>query len=212
MIAESRTEEKDVMAKTQFLFKINKGVKEVSDNKRINEFIPEEDRPIPFENMIYFGDGETDIPCMKMIKEHGGHSIAVYGDKKKKETALKLIKENRVNFVCPADYTKEKEMYNVVKTTIDKIKSDFEFNHLQDTHKSKIKIHLTKHIERSALKFILFTDYYKLSQEEIKIGLLKNDTSLSLNLNQFAIRYPIGLRQSKPTNYDQVSGCRIQHL
>jgi hypothetical protein len=75
---------------------------------------------------------------MKMIKEHGGYSIAVYGDKNKKKTALKLIKENRVNFVCPADYSKGKEIYNVVTTTIDKIKSDFEFNHLQASHKSKI--------------------------------------------------------------------------
>ena len=65
----------DYTAKTQFLFKINKGIKEVSDNKKINQYIPEKERPIPFKRMIYFGDGDTDIPCMKMIKEHGGHPL-----------------------------------------------------------------------------------------------------------------------------------------
>lgn len=128
----------DYTAKTQFLFKINKGIERISDNKRINEYVAEEDRPIPFKNMIYFGDGETDIPCMKLIKEQGGHSIAVYkpGSTKKK-TAAKLINENRVNFVCSADYSENKEMHNVVKTIIDKIKADTEFHNLQKKHKTK---------------------------------------------------------------------------
>ena len=124
----------DYTTKTQFLFKINKGIKEVSDNKRINEYVPEEDRPIPFERMIYFGDGETDIPCMKMIKDHGGHSIAVYGDKKKRSTAYKLINEDRVNFVCHADYRENKDIHAVVKRILDKIKSDIEFKRLLDIH------------------------------------------------------------------------------
>ncbi|GHS97946.1 hypothetical protein FACS189421_05660 [Bacteroidia bacterium] len=88
--------------------------------------------------MIYFGDGATDIPCMKLIKQQGGFSIAVYRPKSKKSGAEKLIAEDRVNFVCPADYSEGKEIYNVVTTTLDKIKSDFEFNHLQESHKSKI--------------------------------------------------------------------------
>ena len=98
----------------------------------------EEERPIPFKNMIYFGDGETDIPCMKLIKEQGGHSIAVYKPSStKKKTAEKLINENRVNFVCAADYSENKEMYNVVKTIIDKIKADTDFRNLQEKHKTK---------------------------------------------------------------------------
>jgi phosphoserine phosphatase len=127
----------DYTAKTQFLFKINKGIKEVSDTKKINEFVPEKERPIPFERMIYFGDGETDIPCMKMVKEHGGHSIAVYGNASKKSTAMKLIEEDRVNFACMADYREDKEMYKVVKRVLDKIKSDYEFERLLDVHKKK---------------------------------------------------------------------------
>lgn len=131
----------DYTAKTQFLFKINKGIKEVSDNKKINQYIPEKERPIPFERMIYFGDGDTDIPCMKMIKEHGGHSIAVYanGNSAKKATALQLIKDNRVNFVCPADYRVGKEINMVVKRILDKIKADYEFQRLLDFHHNKIK-------------------------------------------------------------------------
>lgn len=127
----------DYTAKTQFLFKINKGIKEVSDNKKINEFIPMEERPVPFEHMIYFGDGETDIPCMKMIKEHGGHSIAVYGSEGKYNTAKKLISEERVNFVCAADYSKGKDMHNVVRRILRKIKADYDFKRLLNVHKFK---------------------------------------------------------------------------
>lgn len=127
----------DYTAKTQFLFKINKGIAEVSDNTKINEYVKEEDRPVPFERMIYFGDGETDVPCMKMVKVHGGHSIAVYGDSKKKATAMKLIREERVNFACKADYSKDKAIYKVVKRILDKIKADYDFNRLLDIHKNK---------------------------------------------------------------------------
>ncbi len=127
----------DYTTKTQFLFKINKGIKEVSDTKKINEFIPEDERPIPFEHMIYFGDGETDIPCMKMVKEHGGHSIAVYGNSAKKPTAMKLIRENRVNFACSADYCSGKDIHMVVKRILDKIKSDVDFSRLLNVHNKK---------------------------------------------------------------------------
>ncbi len=124
----------DYTTKTQFLFKINKGIKEISDNKKINEFVKKEDRPIPFERMIYFGDGDTDIPCMKVVKEHGGHSIAVYGDRKKKATAMRLISEERVNFVCKADYSKDSDIHKIVVRILDKIRSDYDFARLQDIH------------------------------------------------------------------------------
>lgn len=124
--------------KTQFLFKINKGITSRNDTKKINEFINESERRIPFSRMIYFGDGETDIPCMKLVKQQGGHSIAVFQPKRsKKEIAEKLINENRVNFVCRADYSEEKEIDLVVKTIIDKIKADSDFNELMKQHKEK---------------------------------------------------------------------------
>jgi phosphoserine phosphatase len=111
----------DYTTKTQFLFKINKGIHEVSDNKRINEFVAKEDRPIPFERMIYFGDGETDVPSMSVVKSQGGHAIAVYGDPKKKATATKLINENRVDFMCKADYSEGEEILTTVMHILDKI-------------------------------------------------------------------------------------------
>ena len=126
----------DYTTKTQFLFKINKGIKEVYDNKKINEYVPKDKRPIPFERMIYFGDGDTDIPCMKMVKEHGGHAIAVYGDRVKKATAMRLINEDRVNFACKADYSEGKEIHTTVRKILDKIRADYDFQQLLAVHKN----------------------------------------------------------------------------
>lgn len=131
----------DYTNKTQFLFKINKGISEVSDNKKINELVDEDDRPVPFKRMIYFGDGATDIPCMRMVKQYGGYSIAVYKpkDSAKKKAAEKLICDDRVNFVCPADYTKDKSIYKVVTTILEKIKHDYDFDMLKRSHKESAK-------------------------------------------------------------------------
>ncbi|MDR0728897.1 MAG: haloacid dehalogenase-like hydrolase [Prevotellaceae bacterium] len=128
----------DFTTKTQFLFKINKGIDSVSDNKVVNRYTPQDERPIPFARMIYFGDGETDIPCMKLVKQQGGYSIAVYEphNDKKKIRARQLIAEDRVNFVCPADYTRESEIYRVVTTIISKMKSDAEFEALELLHRT----------------------------------------------------------------------------
>lgn len=116
----------DYTTKTQFLFKINKGIKEVSDNKKINEYVAKKDRPIPFERMIYFGDGETDVPSMSVVKSQGGHAIAVYGDPKKKATATKLINANRVDFMCMADYSEGREVYDTVCRILNKIRADYD--------------------------------------------------------------------------------------
>lgn len=130
-----------VGATMPFIFKINKGITEVSDNKKINKYVPEESRPIPFKRMIYFGDGETDIPCMKMVKANGGYSIAVYKpkDKGKGIIAEKLILDNRVNFVCQADYRDSQDIYKVVTTILKKIKRDYEFEELQKKHLESAK-------------------------------------------------------------------------
>lgn len=125
----------DFTTKTQFLFKINKGIDSISDNKLINEYLPEEDRPVPFKRMIYFGDGETDIPCMKLVRQLGGNSISVYKRSQgAKERAQKLLRENRVNFVCPANYSKNSEIYRVVTTIIDKIRADIDFETVEKKH------------------------------------------------------------------------------
>ena len=106
-------------SKTQFLYRINKGVLDVTEQRALNEYVPEDARRIPFRNMIYFGDGDTDIPCMKLTKVNGGHSFVVYqGDKKESE---RLISENRVNFACKADYRKGSPLEKAVKAVIDNI-------------------------------------------------------------------------------------------
>lgn len=115
----------DYTKKTQFLFKINKGIREVSDKVRINEFVPTDERPVPFERMIYFGDGETDIPCMRTVKSNGGHSFAVFGNEKKRTLAMQLLDEGRVNFACEANYTSNGEMMQIVMRILDKIKADY---------------------------------------------------------------------------------------
>ena len=123
----------DYTAKTQFLFKIAKGIMDISDNTRVNESQKEDDKPIPFSHMIYLGDGTTDVPCMKIVKMFGGNSSAVYDPLKKgkNETARKLLRQDRVNFICEADYRVGGQIYEVVTTIIDKIKAENDFDSLR---------------------------------------------------------------------------------
>jgi 2-hydroxy-3-keto-5-methylthiopentenyl-1-phosphate phosphatase len=106
-------------SKTQFLYRINKGILDVTEQRALNEYVPEDKRRIPFRNMIYFGDGDTDIPCMKLTKVNGGHSIVVY--QKDKKESERLISENRVNFAFKADYRKDSPLEKAVKSVIDNI-------------------------------------------------------------------------------------------
>ena len=119
--------------KTQFIFKINKGVESVFDSKLVNRYIPENERPIPFKHMIYVGDGTTDIPCMRLVKNSGGHSIAVYNPDQKgaRREMASLIHDNRVSHVCPADYSEGSDMDVLVKTIIDKIDLDDKLEKLE---------------------------------------------------------------------------------
>ena len=119
--------------KTQFIFKINKGVESVYDTKQVNKYMEEKERPVPFSRMIYVGDGTTDIPCMRLVKNFGGHSIAVYNpkDEAKRGDMNTLIRDNRVNHVCPADYSEGSEMDIVVKTIIDKCDVDYKLSLLE---------------------------------------------------------------------------------
>jgi 2-hydroxy-3-keto-5-methylthiopentenyl-1-phosphate phosphatase len=108
-------------SKTQFLFRINKGVLDVTEHTRLNEYTPEDRRRVPFRNMIYIGDGFTDVPCMKLVTVNGGHSIAVYQEDIK--TANAMIKQGRVNFTAYADYSKGSKIEKIVFAVLEKIKS-----------------------------------------------------------------------------------------
>ena len=123
--------------KTQFLFRINKGVLDVWDDEKLNDYVPEEDRRIPFRNMIYIGDGLTDVPCMKLVKLNKGQSIAVFR-KRKKEVAAKLMSENRVDFITEANYCKDGELDKIVKTIIEKMAVAEKLSRLHDKHKKSI--------------------------------------------------------------------------
>jgi phosphoserine phosphatase len=109
--------------KMQYVFRINKNSYNNYDSKIVNKVIPKEKRDIPFTNMIFIGDGETDIPCMKLIKEEGGFSIGVYPakDKKRKEVSEDLLKAKRVNYICCANYKAGSPLAKTVKLAIDKI-------------------------------------------------------------------------------------------
>ncbi|MGU2314351.1 HAD family hydrolase [Pseudomonas aeruginosa] len=109
--------------KTQYLFRINKGSLDVHDNSVINKFVEPAERPVPFSNMVFIGDGETDIPSMRLVKSQGGHSIAVYGKGKRgaRSKALKLVEEGRTNLATTADYTEGSAIDRAVKAMIDKV-------------------------------------------------------------------------------------------
>lgn len=91
-------------AKTQFLFRINKGRLNYSDS--INEYMPETERPIPFPNIIYIGDGMTDVPCMTVTRKNGGHAVAVHPPRARRAiaTCRKLLRADRIDFYAPADF------------------------------------------------------------------------------------------------------------
>ena len=122
----------DYTAKTQFLFKIQKGIFSSRDSKRVNESISDDEKRIPFTNMIYFGDGETDVPSMKVVGMFGGHSIAVFNPSipHKRDVARKLLRQGRVGYMTPAIYTRDSRTFRLVCTIIDKIKTDYDLQRL----------------------------------------------------------------------------------
>lgn len=117
--------------KTQFLFRIEKGVLNPND-PMVNDYIPLEEVRIPFRNMIYIGDSDTDVPCMRLVNAYGGNSIGVYnsetGDKTK---VYKMMQEDRIRFFAPADYTDGSELDCLVKAIIDRTQAN---EKLHDIH------------------------------------------------------------------------------
>lgn len=116
--------------KTQYLFRINKGIYNSYDNTLINKSMPEDKRAVPFSNLIYMGDGETDVPAMKMVNLYGGTTIAVYNPnsvatpshpRSSKDVCLDLIRQNRADYIAPTIYTEGGELDTILKKIIDKI-------------------------------------------------------------------------------------------
>ena len=125
--------------KTQFLFRIVKGVLDVNDSK-VNDFFKPEDQHVPFRNMVYIGDSDTDIPCMKLVNVNGGHSIGVYHpETKKKDRVLQMLRDNRVRYIAPADYTEGSELDSLLKAIIQKTAAYevLEGKHVYDMHEAE---------------------------------------------------------------------------
>jgi len=113
--------------KTQYLFRINKGKEDLSET--INNHMSEDRRPIPFDNMIYVGDGLTDVPSMALIKKEGGHSIAVYQKilKGQVEICKELFKANRVDFIAEADFRKNSDLFKKTCLLLDYVVSKIRY-------------------------------------------------------------------------------------
>jgi phosphoserine phosphatase len=108
--------------KTQYLFRINKGIEDLGES--INGHMPEDARPIPFSNMIYFGDGDTDVPSMALMRKSGGHAIAVHGPGESDLKCQELFRAGRVDFYAPADYRRGSELFRRTCLLLDRILAD----------------------------------------------------------------------------------------
>jgi hypothetical protein len=108
--------------KTQYLFRINKGVEDLGLS--INQHMPEALRPIPFANMIYFGDGDTDVPSMAVMRKNGGHAVAVYPPGKGGGGCVELFKAGRCDFFAPADYRAGSDLFKRTCLLLDRILAD----------------------------------------------------------------------------------------
>jgi hypothetical protein len=108
--------------KTQYLFRINKGVEDLGES--INQHMPEATRPVPFANMIYFGDGETDVPSMAVMRKNGGHAIAVYTPGQSREKCIDLFNAGRCDFFAAADYRDGSDLFRRTTLLVDRILAD----------------------------------------------------------------------------------------
>jgi 2-hydroxy-3-keto-5-methylthiopentenyl-1-phosphate phosphatase len=114
--------------KTQYLFRVNKGKEALQES--INEHMPERERPIPFHNIIYIGDGMTDVPSMALTKKNGGHTLAVYDPQKEKNRSIcvNLMQAKRVDFIAQADYRPQSQLSERIKLILDSIIADIAYH------------------------------------------------------------------------------------
>lgn len=111
-------------SKTQFLYRINKGILDIKDNK-VNEEMNHDDRIVPFSNIVYIGDSETDIPCMRLLQKNGGTAIGLYQSNTTNEQYLRdLQKRERIDFVAEANYCNGSELDEIVKELIKKVEHE----------------------------------------------------------------------------------------
>lgn len=112
--------------KTQYVYRINKGVLDETNDADLNRSTPENEKRIPFSRMVYIADGFTDVPCMKLVKQNGGKAIAVYhGDA---TVAESLVSADRVDFIAPSDYQENSKIDQIIKSILAHIAADYKMN------------------------------------------------------------------------------------
>ena len=102
--------------KTQYFYRVSKGAFDINDDVGVNE--KNRNRRVPYSNIVYIGDGLTDIPAMILAKNNGGHSIAVYPEGREGKVVDDLYHDGRVNYVAPADYREGKELDEIMRLII----------------------------------------------------------------------------------------------
>lgn len=120
--------------KTQYLYKIRKGIFDDTDATEVNKKYKE--KRIPFRNMIYIGDGLTDVPCMTMLKKEGGKSIGIYIPENM-ERVQQFLLDDRINYICPANYRENSHLDKTVKLII---KSQIISHELLDLSEKQVQI------------------------------------------------------------------------
>ena len=126
--------------KTQFLFRIEKGVLDIND-PGVNDYCNPEDRRVPFRNFVYIGDSDTDVPCMRLVNAYGGHSIGVYNTQTNDKTKVyKMMSENRIKYFAPADYQDGSELDLLLKCIIDRTATNEKLEALHYRHKAESRI------------------------------------------------------------------------
>lgn len=118
--------------KTQYIFRLNKGVLDETDDVSVNTYQPRKNRPMPFKNMIYFGDGATDIPCMRLVKNFGGHAIMVYDENRadSRQTALDYVQKGRISMAAAHDYSSGTMLEKGTMLIIDQVAARASFDEL----------------------------------------------------------------------------------
>ncbi len=120
--------------KTQYLFRINKGHEDVREP--INDVMPYADRPIPFSNILYIGDGSTDVPCMSVARRNGGYAVAVHHDAATRTACETLLNDDRIDYMAAADYSPGTELDHRARLIVDRIIADifFKEEHFKQKH------------------------------------------------------------------------------
>lgn len=122
--------------KTQFVYRINKGVLDINNDTDLNNSRPDSEKRVFFSNMIYIGDGLTDVPCMKLVKSEGGHSIAIY-QKNQEEKAAPLLRHERVDWMFEADYREGSELDNTMKLLLEDLATYNKLRGISEIQKKK---------------------------------------------------------------------------